>query len=265
MIVESYEDVIILSGALRSNFWETLHTAISLTLKRHPSGVIIDCSGLTSANEEGVATFRDVMEFIRHQEARVIVASVPESILEVLRSVPEVRSQLAIAGSVDEARRSLDLLQRPTSARRKAPPPTTSKLAILLTGADVDQAALVLAAQIAEARDAEMHLLYVVLVPRDLPLTAPMPRDEGLASAAIDKARLILERQGHSVPHIERGRDLGATIESFLKAIDASIIVLPVAISAQDIENYSKVFRTLVARLKQEVIFVKGPGSKSTV
>ncbi len=72
--------------------------------------MIIDCTGLTEANEEGAQTFRDVMEFIRNQEARVIVACVPDKILEVLRSVPEVRSQLALAQTCEEARRSLDLL-----------------------------------------------------------------------------------------------------------------------------------------------------------
>src|SRR4051794_2917253 len=105
MIVESYEDVIILSGALRSNYWETLHTAISLTLKRHPSGVIIDCSGLTEATPEGAETFRDVMEYIHGHDARVIVAAVPSKVYEVLRTVPEVRSQLAITESVEEARK----------------------------------------------------------------------------------------------------------------------------------------------------------------
>lgn len=265
MIVESYEDMIILSGALRSNFWETLHTAISLTLKRHPSGVIIDCTGLTEANEEGAQTFRDVMEFIRNQEARVIVACVPDNVLEVLRSVPEVRSQLAIAESCEEARRSLDLLESTKGGKRKATPQMAAKLAVLLTGRPVDREALTLAAQLAEARESEVHVLYVVLIPRDLPLTAPMPREEVQAANAIEKARSVFERPRHLVPHIERGRDMAATIESFLIAIKASLIVLPVSNAAQDLENQSKVFKTLLTRLPQEAIFVKAPSAKSAV
>ena len=108
MIVESYEDVIVISGALRSNFWETIHTAISLMLKRHPTGVILDCSGITEVNTAGADTFRDVMSFIHDQDARVIVTAVPPQVMEVLRTVPEVRSQLAVAKTVEEARRSLD-------------------------------------------------------------------------------------------------------------------------------------------------------------
>src|SRR5688500_219102 len=110
MIVESYEDVIVVSGALRSNFWETIHTAISLMLKRHPTGVIIDCSGISEVTPEGADTFRDIMAFIHEHDARIIVAGVPVQVMEVLKSVPEVRSQLAVAKSVEEARRSLDLL-----------------------------------------------------------------------------------------------------------------------------------------------------------
>lgn len=257
MIVESYEDVIVLSGVLRSNYWETLHTAISLTLKRHPSGVIIDCSGLTEATAEGVGTFRDVMEFIRGQEARLILASVPEHILEVLRSVPEVRSQLAIAESTDDARRSLDLLQHKPTGRKKAAAQTASKLAVVLIGGDADRETLNLASQIAEAREAEMHLIFVVLVPRDLPLTAPMPKEEGQAAAAIDFARATVDRK-NVVPHIERGRDLASTIESFLLALKGTIVVLPVTNGQVEMEGWAKLFRTLVTRLSQEVVFVKG-------
>jgi nucleotide-binding universal stress UspA family protein len=164
-----------------------------------------------------------------------------------------------MAVSCEEARHSLDLLINAKQGKRKAAPQTSARLAVLLTGADVDREALILAAQLAEAREAEVHVLYVVLIPRDLPLTAPMPREESQAAVAIDKARSVLEKQGHSVPHIERGRDLASTIESFLIAIKGSMIVLPVATSSQDLENQSKVFKTLLTRLPQEVIFVKSP------
>ena len=127
MIVESYEDVIVLSGELRSNFWETIHTAIALTLKRHPTGVIIDCSGITLMTPEGGETFHDAIDFVaEHDRARIVVAGVSKSVLEVLRSVPEVRSQLPVAESVEDARRSLDLLVEdepdvPKKKRRKVP------------------------------------------------------------------------------------------------------------------------------------------------
>ena len=83
MIVESYEDVIVLSGALRSNFWETIHTAISLMLKRHPTGVVIDCSGITEVTQAGADTFRDVMAYIEEHDARIIVAAVSPAVIRI--------------------------------------------------------------------------------------------------------------------------------------------------------------------------------------
>ena len=58
---------------------------------------------------EGAETFHDAMDFIRNHHARVILAAVPGHVMEVLKNVPEVRSQLPICATVADARRSLDL------------------------------------------------------------------------------------------------------------------------------------------------------------
>lgn len=263
MIVESYEDVIILSGALRSNFWETLHTAISLTLKRHPSGVIIDCGNLTEATPEGGETFRDVMEFIRRQDARVIVASLPENIREVLKSVPEVRSQLAIADSVAEARHSLDLLVEQKPGKRKQTPPSLSKIVVCLTGEPVDRETLRVAEQLGEAREAELHLVYVVLVPRDLPLTAPLPKEEGLAAGAIERGKEVLDRHLAVVPHIERGRDVATTLDAFVRLNKASLVVMSLGGRPGDVDGGAALIRSILAKLDQEIIFVRPQGSRN--
>jgi hypothetical protein len=265
MIVESYEDVIILSGALRSNFWETLHTAISLTLKRHSSGVIIDCSGLTEATPEGAQTFRDVMEFIHKQDARVIVAAVPEHVLPVLRSVAEVRSQLAIAVSVDDARRSLDLVTEDKPAKkRQGTAASSDNIVVLLTGQDFDAEALRIASQIGTQREAKLHLVYIVQVPRDLPLTSPLPKEEAIASGAIDKCKALLrDRHIAYVPHVERGRDIASALEDVLDDVKANLAVISLSPSASDVETNAKVVRSILLKVDQEVVFVRGPGTKN--
>ena len=258
MIVESYEDVISLSGALRSNFWDTLHTAISLTLKRHPAGVIIDCSGLTEVTAAGAQTFRDVMEFIHNHDARVIVAGVPPKVLDVLRSVPEVRSQLAIAASVEEARHSLDLLGTEESKpARKRAVELENKFVVLISGEDLDNEALRLAVQLGEAREAELHLVYIVLVPRDLPLNAPLAREENLASASMDKAKAFLDRSIRFVPHVERGRDLVSSLEAFIDEIKGSLLVIPLSIASSNVEASAKLVKSLLTKIHSEVIFVR--------
>lgn len=261
VIVESYEDVIVLSGALRSNFWETLHTAISLTLKRHPSGVIIDCSGLTEATAEGAETFRDVMEFIHHQDARVIVAAVPDNVLDVLRTVPDVRSQLPVTDSVESARRSLDLVIEPkVSKKRGSNGATAEKVVICLSGKPADREALRVASNICEVRECELHLVYVVIVPRDLPLTAPLPKEEGVAASALDSAKTLVDKHTRWFPHLERGRDIVSTLEDFLAEVKASLIIFPLP-QGQEHEGNGQLIRASMSKIRQEIIFVRGPNT----
>src|SRR5204863_9799246 len=111
MIVESIGDVIKLSGDLTSNHWETIRTAAGLVLKRHPRGVVVDCSGITSCTEQGAETFYDMLMHIERKKSRIIVANIPPVVREALKHVPEVRSRLAVASTVEEAQHSLDLLE----------------------------------------------------------------------------------------------------------------------------------------------------------
>ena len=258
MIVESYEDVIVLSGQLRTNLWDTVHTAISLTLKRHPSGVIIDCSGLTNATPEGAETFRDILEFTKNQEARVIVAAVPNNILEVLRSVSEVRSRLAIAKSVEDARASLDLVVDNGKGRKKGATEKTSSILLCLSGKDVDKEALEVAAQLAEAREADLHLVYIVVVPRELPLTSPLPKEEALASKALEICCLKSDRHVRIIPHLERGRDVLSTIESYLHANKISLLVIPITAQPADPDARAAFLKSAIQRIPQQIVIVRG-------
>lgn len=259
MIVESYEDVIVLSGSLRSNFWDTIHTAISLTLKRHPTGVIIDCSGIVEASAEGVETFRDAMDFIKEHDARIIVAAVPEQILDVLKTVPEVRSQLPIAASVGEARRSLDLLVEAPSKKKQAIPSTDEQVLVCLFGDEHDRAALHLGSKVADTLLARIVLLYVVLMPRDLPLQAPMPEDEELAVKAIEHGKSYLAgRNLSAVARLERGRDLASAVQEVANEVKISHVVVPLSPDPVKMEANQKLVRSVLEKVTQTVVFVRG-------
>lgn len=260
MIVESYEDVVVLSGSLRSNVWETIHTAISLTLRRHPTGVVIDCSGLTDATVEGAETFRDAMQFIGSHDARVIVAAVPAEVLKVLRTVSEVRSQLAVAESVEDARRSLDLLVESGSPKKKvAVPAAAHNLLVILTGDAVDHGALRLTAQIADSLPAEVHGACVVLVPRDLPLQAPLPQQEEKAAGALDRAHEFFSVKNLAfAPHIERGRDLGTTVAEIAARVKASHVIVPISAGEHELDATAKIVKSILAGVTAEAIFVRG-------
>lgn len=261
MIVESYEDVIRLSGALRQNFWETIHTAISLTLKRHPSGVIIDCSQLTECTAQGTETFRNAMEFIQAKDARVIVAAVPDNIMEVLRSVPDVRSQLPIAATVEEARHSLNLLGEEEGKRKRRPSTSqaSNKLLVCLSGSDADDWLLRVANDYGHAINAEANLIFPVLVPRHLPLQALLPDEEAAAAACLEKAQQYLEsRQMPTVVRLERARDTASAIMGALEEVAASQVLVTIPDDPSGQDNACKVLKALLAKVDVPVMFVRG-------
>lgn len=263
MIVESYEDVVVLSGALHANHWETLHTAISLSLRRHPEGVVIDCSGLTSINERGADTFRNVMEFLKRHDARVIVAAVPSAIMEILRTSTDVRSQLPVVQTVEEARKSLFLLAN-TSTRevpkKRGAKAKEKKLLVCVVGTACDAYVIETAVQMADGLDAEVHALFPIVVPRDQPLQAPLPDQEELARATLERASEALreEEVSHEVD-IERGRDVASAILSYLEENTIQFVVLGLP-EDDGMDPAGKLVKTVMSKVTQSgLIFVRAP------
>jgi hypothetical protein len=262
VIVESYEDVIVLSGALRSNFWDTIHTAISLLLKRHASGVIIDCAGITECTRGGADTFIDIMNFIEDHDARVIVARVPNHVLDVLKSVPGVRSQLPIAATVEDARKSLDLLAVDEGHKRKkkSAQAVEGRIALYLSGGQRDVSGAKAAIRLAELMHAEVLLAYVILVPRELPEQAPLPQKEAAALQAFDVIEPLFEHEGIPVQRIlERGRELGTVLDQLMEEREAHTLVVSLSNSPADVDNELKLVRSILQKVEQSVMLVRPP------
>lgn len=266
MIVESYEDIIILSGAIRSNQWETLHTAISLTLKRHEEGVIIDCSQITEMTPHGADTFRSVMDFLKEHDARVLVAAVPDAIMQVLKSVPDVRSQLAVVATVEQARSSLDILRNPHAddahpqKRKKLPAAKGGKILACVMGTECDSYLLTTARELANGLDASVDVVYPLLVPREMPLSGAMPEEEKLAREALNHANGILSAESIEAELIlERGRDVASAIHSVLEENPASHVVIGLPNGDQATDEATKLVRSVLGKIETAVIFVRGP------
>lgn len=256
MIVESYEDVIRLSGKLLDNFWETIHTAISLTLKRHATGVIIDCSGITECNHAGAETFVNAMEYIDSHDARIICVGMPAQVLEVFKSTPEVRSQLPMADSIEQARRSLDLLSSGGPQKRKLLYQPQSRVVLLLTGDERDNEGCAQAQRVADTEQAEVILTYVISVPRDLPLQAPMERDEQRALAAVEEATKFFETKGiPSKPVVARARDVASGLEEVLQEQNAKRLVVPLSANPDRLEVQLELIRSILTKIKANVVF----------
>jgi ABC-type transporter Mla MlaB component len=109
MIIEAKDDTLTLSGAFSENHWPTLEGAVRYLLRDHPKGIVVDCSQMTTVAEGGIRTFLEVLRQAAKQGWRVVFANLPESVVNQIRSTPGLRSQLPIAGSVEDARHSIEV------------------------------------------------------------------------------------------------------------------------------------------------------------
>lgn len=109
MIIEVKDDTLYLSGNFSENQWPTLESAVRYLLRNHAKGIIVDCSQMVIAAEAGVHTFLEVLRQAAKQGWRVLFVNLPEDMSAQIRSIPGLRSQLPLAASVEEARRSLEL------------------------------------------------------------------------------------------------------------------------------------------------------------
>lgn len=192
MIIHQKGDVVELKGSLDANHWLALKSVVSLQLKAHPLGIVIDGRGLTDINEAGAQTFTDASEFIQAHNARVVVAGLSPHIIEEIRHIPGARSQLPLAASVEEARASLVVggIESVPEAKRKP--------AVLVPLLGEWRKAVDYAAVYAD-KATELHLLYVIEVPRAQPLGVPLPDKEHDAAETLDEAEKELGRRGFTV------------------------------------------------------------------
>ncbi len=267
MIVESLEDVIVLTGPLRANFWEAIRTAIALTLHRHPTGVIIDCHGISEINESGAKTFQQALDFVhQHDSARVIFARVPDHVIDVLREVPEVRSQLAITATVEEARRSLDLVvSDPESAKRIDRKKSFNRQILAVQCPNhYDPHVLEVTTELISDRFAKLVIVLPIMVPRELPLQAPMPEEEARAEKFIHEAKELLRHESFAYElRLERTRDLPTLVAETAEEIDAAHIVIGIAADHSEDQAMNKVIRNVMDRVNRSLLFVRGKVEES--
>jgi len=224
MIIQIEGDVVKLRGALTENQWPALRSAVALTLKKNPRGVILDATELTEVSESGAHTFLDASQFIQSQNARVVVAGLPSDILEEIRKIPGVRSQLAVTTSIKEARASLESGGMAAHIERMEGP------SVLVPLIGEWQRALEFAAAQAFERRAEILLLYVLQVPRNLPLGVPVPELEQEAERILTEAERASKRRGVKVRRlVTRSRDVMEGAARFAADTKSDLVVLAFA------------------------------------
>lgn len=263
MIVESYEDVIKLSGELKKNFWATVHTAISLLLKRHPSGVIIDCSDITEISPEGADTFYNVLQFVNeHDHARIVLAGVKPHVWDVMQTIPDVRSQLPVVETVEEARRSIDLFDEQIDLKKKRRLGTKiasqTILACLNGDEPTDIEIIAVTKELVSSMETNVVVLLPIVVPRDLPLQAPIPEIEDKAIEAAENARHQLDKvHKHYTIRLERTRSIVSLIQEMVDELKPSRIVMAIQPKRGGSTARQALTDSIFEKISEPIVFVK--------
>ena len=261
MIIEAREDVVKLEGTLDKNLWPTIQAAANLLLRHHPQGIIVDGSELTGCSPEGAKTFRDAMDYIERYRAHIVVSALPDGVMEVIRAVPGVRSRLPVAATIEEARASLSL-SKPGGDRATSGGDVPQSILVPLLRPDDPHAAAALACRLARAdttHKSRLHLVYILEVPRHLPLAAPLPEEEAEAARTLESAAACARAAGVTVePRVTRARDAGEEIVTQAVSLEASLIVLTYLPSGDPSDTLTeRVTRTVLDRAPCEVVLDK--------
>ncbi len=256
MIVEARNDTVNLLGALTRNHWQTIKAAANLLLKRHPAGIIINCAGITECTEEGAETFADAQAYIQKHGARIVLCDIPEHVMEVLRRVPGVRSQLPVACTMAQARASLGLPSAYETAEA-----STEKIVLLPVweGMNVQYAAKH-ALHLARDEHAVLHVVYILLVPQKLALTTPMPEQEERAQRTLAELEEMAKRARVKVEkRVERCRDLARGVVTAAEQERASQLI--VALTPGDAASANGFLNTVLQKAPCEVMVVRAPAA----
>lgn len=225
MIVEAREDTVRLYGNLLENQWLPIKAVANLLLKEHPRGIIIDCTHLEEVQEQGAETFLQAIQYIESADARMVVANLPEDILSDLRAIPGLRSRLPVAASVDEARRSLEI--GGSSELVTTAPESTQGILVPLLSEETGEHATTTACRLGRDARSDIHLAYLLVVPRAHPLNTPMAEEEEHSEVLLDACEAIVRRFGlRAHRHTLRTRDRNEGILQLVESLRVETLVL---------------------------------------
>ena len=201
----------------------------------------------------GVQTFVDAMNYITRQGKRVLLADVPEEIMQVLRAVPGAGSQLPVARTTEEARRSLELQEiQPTGPAAKAEKVVLVPIVEMLDW----EHGIVLACRLGSGPRAEVHLVYLLEVPLSQPIGAALPEAEANAKEALKRARTLARECGANViAHVERTREIGAGTLQSARDLEADVIVVGIRPSGAVADpRLERILSNLLQKAECEVV-----------
>ncbi len=120
--------------------------------------------------------------------------------------------------------------------------------------------AVELACRLGSAKQAELVLVHVIVVPYVLPLDAPLPAREKIAQEVLELGGAIAQRHGHLVrKRIVRHRSAAEGILRIADEEKVDVIILSVGIKARVPGEWGKTSEEILRRANCEVLFDKVP------
>lgn len=152
-----------------------------------------------------------------------------------------------VSREVAKARRSIDAVKR---------------ILVPTVGMPYSERGVELACRLGMEQKAEIILVYVLEVPRTIPLGTPLPESEARAQESIARAQAVVKLHGLSATvHIERAREVVEGIIRVAKDYDADLIVLGIRPRVSATEDIlGRTSDALLRRAPCEVIVDKLPG-----
>ncbi len=89
VIIETDQEVIYISGALRANHWPAIRTTAYLVYASYPLGVTLDFAGIQCVSPMGEATFANALADIERHALPFALAYVPSDVAARLRQGTE--------------------------------------------------------------------------------------------------------------------------------------------------------------------------------
>ncbi|MER3411322.1 MAG: hypothetical protein C4305_02670, partial [Thermoleophilia bacterium] len=125
-------------------------------------------------------------------------------------------------------RRGEGLTERVVSPdERELPERPLARILVPMKLGPIGEEMLATAVKLAEERGSSVEALYVIRVPFDKPLDAPLPDEEARAAASLEEARLLGEEHGVQVSgRVVRARAIGEAIVEEARRVGADLIVL---------------------------------------
>ncbi len=99
-----------------------------------------------------------------------------------------------------------------------------------INGADYAEEMIDLACKLADRDEAELHALYVFVVPRTLPIDASVPAEENKGAEILARAEAAAASAGVSIrTHFYQSRSAGVSVLDAIERLQADLVILGVS------------------------------------